>query len=94
MTAVAPSILYLRNPNLIATEMDGDTVMMSIDRGEYFGIGGVGSRVWELLERPRSLTDIVRTICDEFEVDETTCRADIERFIGELQGHGLASVAV
>lgn len=81
-----------RNPDLIATDMDGDTVMMSIARGEYYGIGGVGSRVWELLEQPISLSTIVGMICKEFDVDEPTCQADMVRFLGELQEHGLVTV--
>jgi len=32
--------VFVRNPDLIAADMDGDTVMMSIECGEYYGIGG------------------------------------------------------
>ena len=88
-----PSIQrFQRNPDLVATEMDGDIVMMSIERGEYYGIDGVGPRVWELLESPVTTADIVKTVCEEFEVDETTCRADMERFLGELQDYKLVGV--
>lgn len=85
--------LFVRNPDLIATNMDGDTVVMSIEHGKYYGISGVGSRVWALLEFPVSMMDIVQTICNEFEVEETTCLADMERFIEDMKGHGLVSVA-
>lgn len=82
---------FQRNPDLVSTDMDGDTVMMDISHGEYYGIGGVGSRVWDLLASPVSLAEIVKTICDEFDVDEATCQADMERFVGELQGLGLVA---
>lgn len=94
MTAISPDTPLLRNPDLIATDMDGDTVMMSMERGEYFGIGGVGSFVWSLLENPVSLNDIVEAICAEFDVDETTCRGDMEHFIAELRQHGLTISAL
>lgn len=93
MTVIDPTSKFQRNPDLIATDMDGDTVMMSIERGEYYGISGVGSRVWELLASPVSMTDIVQTICNEFEVDESTCQADMAHFIEDMQGHGLISVS-
>lgn len=83
---------YRRNPDLIAADMDGETVMMSIERGDYYGIGGVGSRVWELLETPRTMADIVQAICAEFDVDEASCRADMEHFLGELHSHGIVSL--
>lgn len=92
-TTLAPGVNYQRNPNLIATDMDGETVMMSIENSEYYGVGGAGSRIWELLESPVSLEQIVKTLCVEFKVDETTCQNDVVRFIGELQSHGLVSLA-
>lgn len=73
--------------------MDGDTVMMSIDRGEYYGVTGVGTRIWELLENPTSLAQVITTISAEFEVDEATCQADAERFIQELMDNGMVSLA-
>ena len=33
---------FARNPNLVAAEMDGDMVMMSIEHGTYFGLTGIG----------------------------------------------------
>jgi hypothetical protein len=79
-----------RNPRLIAADMDGDTVMMNIESGEYFGLGGVGTRVWELLAAPHTLAQLVQTICTEYEVDATTCEADVRRFLGDLLKNGLA----
>ncbi len=79
----------VRDSDLISTDMDGDTVMMSIERGEYFGIGGVGPRVWALLESPTCVDAIVQVICREFDVDEATCQADMLQFASKLLEHGL-----
>lgn len=91
MTVTDPTWKYQRDPNLIAAEMDGDTVMMSIEHGQYYGIGGVGSRIWELLEQPVPLAALVQTICAEFEVDEATCQIDVANFIDQLQSYGLVN---
>jgi hypothetical protein len=88
---IDPTSRFQCNPDLIAADMDGDKVMMSIERGEYFGISGVGPRVWELLAAPISISKITQVICDEYEVDETTCLADMRTFVEELIKHGLVS---
>lgn len=93
MSDIDPSRRYVRNPDLIAADLDGDTVMMSIERGEYFGLSGVGSRVWQLLAEPMALPAIVRTICAEYEVDEPTCQADMQAFLADLQQQGLINAA-
>ena len=77
MTEFDSELHYVRNPYLVSADMDGDTVMMSIEQGEYFGLGGVGSRIWALLEQPVLQATIVFTICSEFDVDEATCQADV-----------------
>lgn len=83
----------VRNPDLIAADMDGETVMMSIERGEYFGLGGVGGRVWELLTQPTTLEQLTQVICAEFDVDPSTCRADLQNFLQELLANGIVKSA-
>jgi len=90
---LTPDTSLVRNPDLIATDMDGDTVMMSIERGEYFGIGGVGSRVWDLLAQPTSMSQLTATICAEYEVDATTCQTDMNKFAQELLQNDLVLLA-
>ncbi|MCL4672321.1 MAG: lasso peptide biosynthesis PqqD family chaperone [Sphingomonadaceae bacterium] len=82
----------MRNPDLLAVEMDGDLVMMSIERGEYYGVGEVGTRIWELIERPQTLAELVAALCSEFEIGEAQCRSDIVAFLGELESNGLVVV--
>ena len=83
------TILYRQNPDMVATEMDGDFVMMNIGSGEYFSIRGVGARIWELASTPLAELDLVKTLCDEFDVDETACTSDVRRFLAELLEAGL-----
>jgi len=87
--ALALESRLVRMPELVACDMDGELVMMSIERGEYYGVGGVGTRVWQLLEEPVSLGRIVHTVMQEFEVDEAACRQDMFSFADQLLSLGL-----
>jgi hypothetical protein len=89
-TELTRDTAVVRNPRLIAADMDGDLVMMSIESGEYFGLGGVGTRVWELIDTPRTLAQLTQAICAEYEVDAATCETDISRFLADLLANGLA----
>jgi hypothetical protein len=64
-------------------------VMMSVDAGRYYGLNAVASRIWELLDTPRSASELCHHIVEEFEVDSTTCDAEVRRFLGELLKHGI-----
>jgi len=93
MSPVLSTTLITRSPDLVAADIDGDLVMMSIEQGGYYGITGVGSRAWELLVTPTTVADITRVICTEYAVDEATCQADMQAFVEELIQLGLASTA-
>ncbi len=84
---------FFRNPDLVSADMDGDLVMMSIENGEYYGIGGVGPRIWELLEEPVDIDSIVQTVTTQFEVEPDRCRADAIDFVQKLVELGLIKVA-
>lgn len=92
MSQLAPSTLLIRSPDLIATDMDGDIVMMHVTSGQYFGISGVGTRIWALLERPITLAELTSTIVSEYVVDEQTCYKDILVFVQTLMDQGAAQV--
>ena len=75
---------FVRRHDLIATDMDGETVMMSLERGEYFGLQGVGPRIWELLEERQTVDQLTKIIVTEYDVDESICRADIQELLDSL----------
>lgn len=81
---------FQRNPDLIAADMNGEVVMMNLERGAYFGLDGVGSRIWALIESAVATDDIVTALTAEYAVDAETCKSDVERFLAELIENGLA----
>jgi hypothetical protein len=89
MTNLTINMPLTRDSDLVCAEMDGDLVMMSIENGEYYGIGGVGTRIWELLDQPTTIEQIVETIMAEFDIEETQCRDDALSFAEKLFELGL-----
>jgi hypothetical protein len=79
-------------PRQISTDLDDETIVLELDEGVYYGLQGVGPRVWQLVREPVSVNDIVRTVVDEYEVEEDRCRSDVIVFLDELQEAGLVRV--
>jgi hypothetical protein len=81
-----------RNGDWLSAMVGDELVMMSAESGNYVGISPVGARVWELIERPKSLDELCGQLVREFEVTPETCRADVLRFVEEMQGHGAVAL--
>jgi len=80
---------FRRNPNLIGASIDDELVMLNIERDQYYGLRGVGSRLWELIEKPRSFSELVDQILEEYEVERETCEKDMAEFLGQMEELGL-----
>ena len=53
----------------------------------------VASRVWELLETPKTIAQLCAQICEEFEVDMQTCEAEVLKFVQVLIDNGIVNEA-
>ena len=82
-----------RNPELLAVDMDGETVMMDMESGNYFGVNAVGSHIWEALETESSVETIVETVTSQFEVrDGDSVQGDVLEFLGDMVKQQLVEV--
>ena len=70
-----------------------ETVMMSVTAGRYYGLNAVASRIWELLETPKTIAQLCAQICEEFEVDAQTCEAEVLKFVQDLIDNGIVHEA-
>lgn len=80
---------FQQRNELVSTDMDGETVTMSLHEGEYFGLGGVGGMVWAMLANPVTAAELCARITTEFDVSTATCERDIAAFLTELLDNNL-----
>jgi hypothetical protein len=81
-----------RVQNLLSTELDQETVLMSIDAGAYYGLEGPARSIWKILETPMTFSALVDRLVEEYQVSPETCAADLERFLSEMEREGLLRV--
>lgn len=83
MTLSSDTIIQ-RNDSVIFSDIDDQVVMMDLDSGDYFELNTVGTRIWELLETPTNVNDLVKTLLSEFDIAEDVCRTETEDFIHKM----------
>lgn len=85
-----PGVPQITVPDSVLHQQLGEeTVLLHLATEHYYGLDEVGSRVWQLLREHRTLDPIVAALLNEYEVDETTLRGDLERLLDELADLGL-----
>jgi len=76
----------------VSTAIPGETVILDPTSGRYFGLDGVGARVWEMLHTTTTLQSMVATITAEYDVDAETCERDLRALLAQLDEKGLVVI--
>ena len=56
--------------------IDGEAVILNVDNGYYYSLNEVGTRVWENINKGKSLEEIISLLKKEYQVPEKQLRSD------------------
>ncbi len=76
-------------PQVMSRLVGDETVLLDLSSGIYFGVDGVGQRIWESVAEGHSLAETAAVIAAEFVVDEERAQADVVEFANDLVERGL-----
>ena len=82
--------MKLTIPQQVISRQTGDEmVLLDLESGLYFGVDGVGQRIWETFAEGRNLEEAVAVVVAEYEVEEAQAQADVIAFVSNLVDRGL-----
>ena len=76
----------------MSSRVEGETILLDLSSGLYFGLDATGSRIWEALQEGPTLDELVQDLRQEYEVDSDRLRREVSTLLEELQDHGLVEV--
>lgn len=90
---LTPGTVLVAAREQVSAEVEGEAVILGLADGVYYGLDGVGARVWELLREPRSLAELRDTVVAEYDVDADTAWRDLLELLGDLAARRLVEPA-
>jgi coenzyme PQQ synthesis protein D (PqqD) len=79
----------LSEPGTVAETIDGEAVVINLERGIYFSIRGVGLAIWTDLLAGSSPEDVVVSLCTRYSTIAARIPADVSAFLDQLTNEGL-----
>jgi hypothetical protein len=76
-------------PQVMSRLVGDEMVLLDLESGMYFGLDGVGKRIWEAIGEGLTLGEIAAIIVSEYEVEVNQAQADVIEFVGDLVERGL-----
>ena len=89
---ISPVSVVAIAKDVISCNLDGETAMLNISTGIYYGLDEVGAAVWRILTQACTVRDIVRQITTEYEVGISRCEADLVILLNQLAENGLIEI--
>ena len=74
----------VRDPEIIFHAMDDETVMMSLEKGEYYCLPPIGTQIWQILETPRQVSELCDLLVSDFDVTREQCEKDVLFFLNQM----------
>lgn len=90
---LSANTILCQSNKVVSTNLDDEAVMMSIERGNYYGLDSVGNDIWQFLAEPKSFRELCCHIISKYSVEKTTCEKDIEEFLTEMISEELISIS-
>ncbi|TXC92352.1 lasso peptide biosynthesis PqqD family chaperone [Metabacillus litoralis] len=74
---------------IICSDMAGEKVMLSVKNGKYYNLGETGGVIWDLIENPIKVREIVESMKAEYDVNDQECEIQVRSFLDNLIREGL-----
>jgi hypothetical protein len=77
---------------VVFRELDGETVILNLESGTYFGLDPIGTRIWQLCQERGSLRSVLAAMLEEFDASADVIQSDILALVDELSAQGLIAL--
>jgi hypothetical protein len=92
MVKISINSTILVADDVVSCDLDGEAAILNINDGVYYGLDPIGAKIWNLIQKPKILFEVIEIICDEYDVDKDRCTDDILDLIKDLIENGLVRI--
>ena len=85
---------FIKGTDLTTRRIAGETLIVPIrghvgDLDAIFTLNEVGSRVWQLIDKPLTVAEIAKAISNEYEVSQAEAERDVLELLAAMEAAGL-----
>ena len=67
--AIDLNTVVVQTEDLLSSELDGDTVLMSLTQAAYYGLDSTAQHIWKMIAQPCRVADLCEQIVSEYAVE-------------------------
>lgn len=79
-------------PDQLSSDLDGETILLHMTSGLYYGLNDVGAKIWSLIQTPQTLASLRETLLFEYEVTSDVCDRELNALLTDLSAAELIEI--
>ncbi len=87
-----PNSTIVVNQDVVSCDLIDEAAILNLKTGIYYGLDPVGARIWNLIQTPIQLNEILETLLNEYEVEENRCQKDLIELLEQLSEKELVKI--
>ena len=84
MSDITGEATVIRNATVLAAEIGGELVLMSVSQWHYFGLNSVATDIWGRLASPVRVETLCEALAAEYDGDIQVIRRDVIELLNNL----------
>jgi Coenzyme PQQ synthesis protein D (PqqD) len=90
--AILQHTVVVASSDQVSSDLAGESVILNLKTGTYYGLNPVGSSIWLLIQEPKTFQEICEAILQEYDVDSQTCEQDVRTLLTDLLNAQLVEI--
>ena len=78
----------------LSTRLGEEIVILGLRDSVYYGLSDVGARIWDLIQTPRTVDEILSALVAEYDVTAPDAADGLDRLLRELETRGLVAITL
>jgi len=76
--------IFKRNNETISGKLQDEQVLLDIDKGKYFSLNPIATRIWEILSDPKDLEELCVELTAIYDVPLEQCKKETQQYLDEM----------
>ncbi len=87
-------MMVLAAPDQVSSDLAGESVILNLKTGLYYGLNEVGANIWDLIQSPKTVAEICQAILEQYNVAPEQCEQDVFVLLQEMLDAKLVEIQV
>lgn len=78
--------------DMVSCDLQGETAILNLNDGVYYGLDEVGTSIWNLIQTPITVEKILNELLKIYDVEKEKCQSDLYELMNDMAEKGILEV--